>query len=578
MSKSENILKEINDLGCYETNLNIGRELYYAEKNYLDARQVFENTKLCSDKPPINELDKLIDEINEYFKNSEQTPYRLKNKWGVVTEEFIYSIKPNWDETRKLSDEFFKVSIRIGNNKYEDGVINKQGIEIIPLAYQSIKFIGKELFQITTFEPIKKTRLLLSNGSDVTPIDFSHISTDENLKEASIRKYGNKNKYFGIINLSGDVIIEAIYEEITPFSEYYRVKSSSNKLYGVIKKSGVIVISLIYKNISLYDKYIILENENFSLLDSNLNLIIQDNKNEIFYLTDSFLSVLDYSSGKYGIIDRFGNKLFDFIFDSVSNEETENFWIRIFINNKCGAINNEGKLIIPPIYEIVVGSVVKTNSNSQIYYWVLLNGKIGIHNNKGDLIIARIYDGIRGAYYDYSKNHTIFIVSINHRFGVIDDKGNIVIDFKYEWIERKLNYIDGLFHYAKDSSQDPYQYYGLMTYDGIEYTEPLYRRLIDKNSSLIFFRYKNTNRRGMLDNFGRILNNFYLFELSTLEKYDLYAVSKNGYENWGIVDYNLTLVIPFKYKDPTYITVKFDKIYVGGDIYSLDGKNKYFQN
>jgi len=144
MSKSENILKEINDLGCYETNLNIGRELYYAEKNYLDARQVFENTKLCSDKPPINDLDKLIDEINEYFKNSEQTPYRLKNKWGVVTEEFIYSIKPNWDETRKLSDEFFKVSIRIGNNKYEDGVINKQGIEIIPLAYQSIKFIGKE--------------------------------------------------------------------------------------------------------------------------------------------------------------------------------------------------------------------------------------------------------------------------------------------------------------------------------------------------------------------------------------------------------------------------------------------------
>jgi len=572
MSKSKKHTREYDDLGCYETNLNIGRELYYIEKNYLDARQVFENTKLCYDTPPINDLDKLINEINDYFKKSEHTPFRLKNKWGAVTEDFIYSIKPNWEYTDKVSDEFFLVLLRIGGT-WKKGVINKKGVEIIPPIYRTVHYIGKELFQVYS-EELKKYKLLLSNGNDVTPNDFKFITGRLNTQYTNEKLYINNKNHYGIINLSGNIIIKAAYEEIIPFGEYYRVKSAIDKLYGVIKKDGTIVISLLFNNISIYDNYLIAKNENFSVIDYDLKFRIKDSKNEIFHLTNSLLGVIDYSSRKQGVVDEFGNQVYDFIFDSVSNEGTENEWIKVVINNKYGVINNEGQLIIPPIYRAVDGFVVTTNSNSVVYFCAYLDGKTGVYNKEGALIIARIYDGAYGAYFDFAKNQVIFIVSKNTKFGVVNDKGEIVIDFHYRFIKRKSHYIGGLFHYTKNTNHDPSQNWGLITYDGIEYTKPIYSALSHENYSHIFFTIENTaEKRGILDKFGQVLFTHNGL-LKSFKKHGIYAIIKNN--KVGIIDYNLTQIIPYKFSNR--VGIDFGKIYADDNIYSLDGKKEFFKD
>jgi hypothetical protein len=571
MSTSNTHTRKYDDLGCYETNLNIGRELYYIEKNYLDARQVFENTKLCYDTPQINDLDKLINEINDYFNKSEHTPFRIKNKWGVVTEDFIYSIKPNWEFTSKISDEFFSVLLRIGGT-WKSGVINKKGVVIIPPIYRNIHYIGKELFQVYS-KKLEKYQLLLSNGNDVTPNDFKFITRGKKTQNTNDKIYQNNKNNYGIINLSGNIIIKPAYEEIIPFGEYYRVKSAIDKLYGVIKKDGTIVISLLFNNISIYDNYLIAKNANFSVIDYDLKFRIKDSKNEIFHLTNSLLGVIDYSSRKQGIVDEFGNQVYDFIFDSVSNEGTEKEWIKVVINNKYGVINNEGQLIIPPIYRAVDGYVVTTNSNSVVYFCAYLDDKTGVYNKEGALIIARIYDSVYGAYFDFAKNQVIFIVKKNKKFGVVDDKGEIVIDFHYRFIKRESHYIGGLFHYTKDPT-GPYQNWGLITYDGIEYTKPIYYSLSHENYSHIFFIIDYAGeKRGIMDKFGQVLFTHNGL-LKDFKKHGLYAIVKNN--KVGIIDYNLTQIIPYEFSNR--VRIRFEKIYADDNIYSLDGKKEFFKD
>ena len=76
-----------------------------------------------------------------------------------------------------------------------------------------------------------------------------------------------------------------------------------------------------------------------------------------------------------------------------------------------------------------------------------------------------------------------------------------------------------------------------------------------------------------MDKFGQVLFTHNGL-LKSFKKHGLYAIIKNN--KAGIVDYNLTQIIPYKFSNR--VSIEFGKIYADDNIYSLDGKKEFFKD
>ena len=121
--------------------------------------------------------------------------------------------------------------------------------------------------------------------------------------------------------------------------------------------------------------------------------------------------------------------------DSINKKYSADKYATVRYKGKLYRIDSKGKLAykIPNMVEPPPGSV------DMQYKIVREKGKYGIvDKNNEELVVPKIYDDIQELF-SYDKENNLFKVEKNEKYGIIDSKGNVLVDVIYDNIQNPGN-------------------------------------------------------------------------------------------------------------------------------------------
>jgi hypothetical protein len=213
------------DIGDYNEGLAIVsiKDQLKEKENYLDC-DCYDRTAKCK-YGFIDETGKIV--IPLIYDNAEdfingKSVIKLNNKWGVINSKGKYIIPVIYDELIPLSDNLIKIKL---NNKY--GFIDSLGNKITPINYSLISDFNGGFAQVAVNDTTtgideevsisikKKWGIINKNGVEIIPTKFDTI---EQVLEKKF-KVGLNNK-FGLIDKTGKNVIPILYDEIESYYTY----------------------------------------------------------------------------------------------------------------------------------------------------------------------------------------------------------------------------------------------------------------------------------------------------------------------------------------------------------------------
>lgn len=410
-------------------------------------------------------------------------------------------------------------------------------------------------------------------------------------------------KLFGIDNLKGESIIECKYDQIGTFKDGYCPVKLDNK-YGYIDFAGRFLISPIFnEGYEFSNGYALVCEEserfhkisNYGFIDTNGYTIIPCmlNYNHIFGLKGNHCVVFNGSLnnkkvpliGKYGLVNKNGNEVVPCIYDEISPTTNDGFY-KVYIgeinkkgemtNGKVGLIDTTGNVIIPIEYQ----DLDVRGKNSITAYLINKNKDkhkllTGVFNLRGETIIP-----MSNKFFDIGGlSNNIMQVSNGKKYGFINQKGNLIIDFKYTYVtdfvyniavvkkedkwfiidttEKILSVIDSKFSLCRKFNSDSVALiykgnskygiptkgkYGLLKMNGDVIAECIYDTIYSFSEGLAMV--VKDKKYGFIDKKGNLIiptEYDYAFPFS----FGLASVKKNEY--YGYIDKTNNVIIPFKY-------------------------------
>lgn len=272
------------------------------------------------------------------------------------------------DENKKYEQNYFVEYSEDGNA----GVINRKGEEVIHTVYSEITIPNpeKDVFICSIDEENSeiinsKGEKLFENYNNVSAL----VTSDGNQEfEKEVLKFEKDGRY-GLIDFSGNVIVEPEYESILS------LKGKPGKL--LVKKEG-----------------------DFGVVDSKGNLVIPTEYNNI--AGDNYSTEEDgYTKTGYIVKKKTDSGIF------------------------TGYISAKGKMLLKPEYEMIQ-RISNYEDKDNIYLIEMKDGKKGVYKNK-KRIIENNYQTIT---YSSSSNIIIAKTTKNNEFYKLD--GKKILNKKYE--------------------------------------------------------------------------------------------------------------------------------------------------
>lgn len=223
--------------------------------------------------------------------------YGLINKDGEEVTSLIY------DNVKPFENGFSQVKIDDDTQYGKNGIIDKEGNEIVPIAHKSVTKLQENRFvcegwnngifiynekgqvvNVVNYDVVEKYEdgyAKVWKRSKYGLIDINGIEIIEP-KYSSLCKIfkglyvvGEKGQ-FGIINNEGKIIVNPIYDTILGANEEYIIVGKENK-HGLITHDGKLVTDIVYRNIEFIDNYIIFNTRSFSFVfdRTSENLILR---------------------------------------------------------------------------------------------------------------------------------------------------------------------------------------------------------------------------------------------------------------------------------------------------------------
>lgn len=250
------------------------------------------------------------------------------------------------------------------------GVIDKKGNVIINPEYDEIDIPNpsKDIFICSNDDD---TKHIFNQSGDELFTDYENVqpikSTTELAEtEKNVLKYQKDNLY-GLMDLDGNVLSEAIYDEITSLNDRPgRILVKQNDKFGILDQKGNVVVKIEYDGIvadgfstgeNLYEKtgFIVSKKDkngiNFGYINYKGDLIL-DTKYEsiqraLVYDKDNVL-LIAMQNGKKGVFNN-KKKIIDLNFQEITYSDLSNIFI-VDKNGKYGFYNLDGKVILKPEY------------------------------------------------------------------------------------------------------------------------------------------------------------------------------------------------------------------------------------
>lgn len=362
---------------------------------------------------------------------------------------------------------------------------------------------------------------------------------------------------WGFCSNNKEIIIPAIYKKVNPFIYgYAHVKKDS--VWSIINKKN----ETVFKQYQKVDDF----HEGIAkvYINSTTGFIDKEGK-ELFPLEPN----IDFSAirwerlwykenGKFGLMDIKGAKLTIPKYDSYITYGERGFYV-VTLNNKKGVINENGKEIIPLIY----------NHIGQGFYNNLCNverdSMFGFVNRQGKEVIALNFEFV------WTFEDGISVAKKHGKYGLIDTLGNTVVPFLYndamDWCQmnrlgvkkkNKWGFIDRYnnikipFKYGYVNNFEPNGLsicstkgirYSLIDTNGVKITKSKYIGIQGiYNTDLFIVRLKD--KYGVINNFGDILIPIKYEEINQIGE-GCIRVKYSG--KYGFFDKSGKKIIDFKY-------------------------------
>lgn len=335
---------------------------------------------------------------------------------------------------------------RVITEKGKNGLVNLEGELIKECKYSDALDFGVNYVALKMNE---KWGICDKNGQDVTQYKYDRITqvTDSVF-------VGVYDGLWGVIKYDGSVVIPFEYDEI-----WYKIEEenpvtlvSKNKKWGIYNKDNILVLDCLYDRISplyLSNRYISVSTNPTGSYKTKRAGLVDSQTGEIM-IPFEYMEIGNYSEGlvfaenmneKYGYLDSVGNVIIPFTYEGASDFSEglaavfkksgyANTLFGVQSINKCGYIDKEGNVVIPfnfkstysaDMCEFHNGRAVQGISSDNIYAL-----KYGYIDKKGEWIVTPIYkdakkfkDGLAEVSYD------------GNEIGFIDTTGKEIIPCKY---------------------------------------------------------------------------------------------------------------------------------------------------
>jgi hypothetical protein len=356
------------------------------------------------------------------------------------------------------------------------------------------------------------------------------------------------NKKFGLIDDYGKEILPTIYEEMYLFSrpvENHFVLVKKNGKWGFLDEKGKETIPIKYEidQVDIESNFML---DYFSYLDKNHPIIFADNKKfgviNLNYDTilpfeyDNIIPYRSYNdiekyivnkSGKWSVLDEKLNVLKKFDYEDFVCVFEHYILFKGDTYTKFIDVDNFEEFDSYPKYENSIFSCYKNG----------LNGKWGVINAKGETLIDFKFDyPIEGNIYSILDKKRSKIGEEYFLYGIVDEKGNIKEKAKYLGIyQTKSNLKFTL--YLNDKS-------GIMNKDYQLVLPIIYNEInIGKNCET---KVELDEKIGLIDSLGNFILPL-IYEDIIFDGYVSYILKKD--DKYGIIDKNKKEILPLIYDE-----------------------------
>ena len=406
--------------------------------------------ELLKDRPKTND---------KVFSLAYYTVYE-NGKWGVIDTKGNVKIKPSYDEMIIIPDNTKPVFVCLENVDYENStydtkIINDKNEELYTdydkveilynndedhnLWYESVLKVQKDgkyglinLDGKEILECVKDSIEVLpgTQGVLITTVDGKKGLTDNLGKEIIENKYTEieslTNKYengfivknedgkYGVINYDKSVALEEQYDEIENIygNQMYVVKEAKN--WKVVNTQGESFIENKFDEVKSIDgeNIIIKKAGKYGIIDKNSEEKIPLEYEDLTYAFSNYY--IAKKDGKYGMI-------------SIDNEEKMSFtytYIRYiseadFIQAETDSMESQ---LLDRNFEVKVTGIVTQINQDKNYIRVRQDGEYKYYNFKLE----------EKENTEILLSNTIFLSKKDGKYGYVNEKGIVVVDYIYE--------------------------------------------------------------------------------------------------------------------------------------------------
>ncbi len=284
-----------------------------------------------------------------------------------------------------------------------------------------------------------------------------------------------------------------------------------------------------------------------------------------FYSFSEGVAFVSYD-GKWGAINSNGKLIIPFKYDS--HDDFSEGLAAISLNGKWGFVNKQGTLVVPTKFE----SAEKFKEGLAC---VKLNGKYGAINKGGVLVVPAKYE------YSFSFHEGMAAVQMNGKYGFINKQGTLVIPCKYTSAKE---FSEGIAAVQSDSL------YGYINKEGKTVLPFNLSYAGSFNNGLAIVTYKSLKDDVMTDLSALLLlaggGNSYYYDLidKNGKKIDygvigalsegLYRIKDTKIKKYGFKDKSGTLIIPHEYDEAEEFSGGLAKVKKGDKYGYIDKQGK----
>lgn len=386
------------------------------------------------------------------------------NKWGVIDNTGSEVISPSYQEMvivpNNKKDVFLCIyDINTTTGEYKTKALNSNNEEIFT-EYSQVEALENfdENNNVWYEDDVLKVQkdgkygLINLSGKEILPCEYDIITVVAGLKNSILVQ---KDGMYGIVNDEGTKMIDTTYTQILKLGDEYTdgyIVVDQNGKYGVVDSTGKQLLENDYEKVEqIYgkDMYVVDESGKQELVNSSGEVLLNkgyDTITQIYnYSTSGVAFVKD---NKYGAMTTTGEVKVQNVYDDIKCVK-ENIFIAKKVDN-YGVIDGEGNIKIDFTYSSITYNeqagifVAENEDGTGTVYDGDLNSKLTgivseVNEEKGYLKI-RIDDTYK--YYNFKfeekdvkeilSTNTLYLSKQNGKYGFVDSKGNVVVDYTYD--------------------------------------------------------------------------------------------------------------------------------------------------